>query len=155
MVQDRREAHLEMEHYRFSKFVHFLNLGTAVAIYNSLNLALVYVTPRAYSLLAEACLSMTCELRNEVVEPIKDLVDRLVGQRILVRTDENELDDYLYWRTVLPTLPIGVLYLLLTDNCNFACNYCVIEGGMPQDSRRSFMSVATAKKAIDLFARHR
>lgn len=144
---------MNMRDYRFSRFVHFLSIENSVALYNSLNLTLIYVTPQLFSFINQDSLNTKELFSDEMTEPIKSLVDKLLKQRILVRIDENELEDYDYWQTILPTLPVGILYLLLTDSCNFSCKYCVIEGGIPQGFRRSLMSVTTAKKAIDLFAR--
>jgi uncharacterized protein len=50
----------------------------------------------------------------------------------------------------------GILYLLLTDQCNLACNYCFIENCVVRENnpqKFSVMSVGTAKYGIDLFAR--
>lgn len=139
-----------MTNLRFSRFTHLLDIENVVAIYNSLNLAVTYVNPQTLLLLKEYITDNG--LSDETPESVTDLMNRLVQQNILVKNDENEISKYAYWKDVLPTLPVGVLYLLLTDSCNFFCTYCVIEGGMPNQLKRSLMSIDTAQKAIDLFA---
>jgi uncharacterized protein len=142
-----------MEHLRFSRYSHLINIKNSIAIYNSLNLALTYISSTTFKFLNQFLSTQSSCKKNEDYQPISDLINMLVKQRILVKVDENEIDDYLYWKGILPALPIGILYLLLTDNCNFACKYCVIEGGIPQNFKHSNMSISVAKQGIDLFSK--
>ena len=44
----------------------------------------------------------------------------------------------------------SVLYMMLTEKCNFACDYCFIERHMKQN-KTSVMTKEIAKKGIDFF----
>lgn len=47
-------------------------------------------------------------------------------------------------------LKLGLMYMIITDYCNFKCPYCFIESNYP-DNKRNKMTWDVAKKSIDYF----
>lgn len=78
---------------------------------------------------------------------------RLQSAGVVVKSHKE--DDELLKNTVkslmsAPSVP-SVMYLLLTDACNLACEYCFVENQIPNNQRRIHMDEKTAKRAIDFF----
>jgi len=73
----------------------------------------------------------------------------LKEKRIIVEEDYKE--KFLkHYQDLLPKPELNIMYLLLTDSCNFRCPYCFIEDNFNTE-KRTFMSEETAKTAIDYF----
>jgi len=78
----------------------------------------------------------------------KELVKKAAEEGILVALNNDDLSDYREIQGQLSTLPISILYLLTTDQCNFACRYCFIEGSFPVGHVASQMTPEVAKKVV-------
>lgn len=94
------------------------------------------------------------EKQVNIEEKEKELVRVLCAREILVEdnySEKQKIEDLR--KKYLGHPAINVLYLLLTDRCNFRCSYCFFEGGFPGKTGSSDMSKETAKKAIDLYQR--
>lgn len=75
----------------------------------------------------------------------------LLKNRILVEPDYKERFIKNYQKIVNSSEPeLNLMYLLLTDRCNFNCPYCFIENNY-SEKERSFLKLEDAEKAIDYF----
>jgi len=54
-------------------------------------------------------------------------------------------------RGLLEQEPIGLMYLIMTDTCNLACNYCYLSGLLQTPHVAMKMSRETIQKAVDLY----
>lgn len=88
---------------------------------------------------------------KEEFEQIKEgkLINKeLIEKKVFVEESYKEKFIKNYKRFIPDNPELGLMYLILTDSCNFRCPYCFIENNYP-DKRRSMMSWDVAKKAID------
>lgn len=131
--------------YKISRFAHFVPVERdCVAVYHSLNMGVVFVRAEVANLFRGD--NWTTALDLQLVEVFRK-------EKLIVPQHDNEMDDYRTIQDSLTELPIAVLYLLLTEQCNFACHYCFIEGGLPVGYKPTLMNPEVAKAGIDLFAR--
>ncbi|KKR75432.1 MAG: Radical SAM additional 4Fe4S-binding domain protein [Parcubacteria group bacterium GW2011_GWE2_40_8] len=127
---------------KLSRFVHTIPVDKdMVALYHSLNIKVIFVSR---------------ELINQIegLNKLDAYSDKLYSAGMVVKSedeDKNLLDKTIKSLMSLPS-PVSVMYLLLTDACNLACDYCFIENQIPEEQSRIFMSTETAKKSIDFFA---
>lgn len=128
---------------KLSKFVHTVPVSdNVVALYHSLNIKTVFVSsnfPKQVEILDKNNVS-SVNLRN-------------AGFLIESSDEDNYLADKTVKSLLSPPSTVSVMYLLLTDACNLACDYCFIENQIPKDQNKIFMSVETAKKSVDFFAK--
>lgn len=129
---------------RLSRFVHFVPLGECTAIYNALNMAVLFLENETAMCIRQGNWSPESERDKESIE-------KAVEEKILVALNNDDLLDYRKIQSQLSTLPISILYLLTTDQCNFACRYCFIEGSFPVGHIPNQMTPEVAKKGIDLY----
>jgi len=122
----------------FSKFTNILAVDDGVvALYHSLNLKVVFISENLLNRLFTLseyntklrATGMIVESHKDDDELLKKIVDSLMSR---------------------PSIP-SVMYLLLTDACNLACEYCFVENQIPGNQKRIHMDVKTAKKAVDFF----
>lgn len=130
---------------RLSRFVHFYSLGDYTAVYNSLNLAVLFLKKeKAVRIERNPNLQDGSEIQRALLQ--------MEQWMMLVPQDYDEMQDYYKVRKSLDQLPVGILYLLLTDLCNFACRYCFIEGAQ-KFQKRGLMTSEAAKLGIDTFVK--
>ncbi|MBA3073510.1 MAG: SPASM domain-containing protein [Anaerolineae bacterium] len=145
--------------YKVSRFVHFVQLDNYFAIYNSINLAIIFVNIELFPLFKNLnranesgkSISQFHSLLKETPES-QNLLEQLLNHKMLVDCAMDETEECKKWVNVLKSLPIGVLYLLTTDSCNFACRYCVIMGNMTHNKKPILMTNEIAKERLDFFA---
>jgi len=129
---------------RVSRFTHFVPVDSDfTAAFHSLNMNVVFVANEELRRLEEQ--QWSTKINPQLTETLK-------GEKLLVLRDDNEMADYEEIQGSLSELPVAILYLLLTEQCNFACPYCFIEGGFPVDHQPTSMTEGVAKAGIDLFA---
>jgi len=128
---------------KLSRFAHVIPVDEDItALYHSLNIKTVFVSSK---------------LLNQIENFDKTDIygDKLYRSGILV--DSSSEDDNLSGKMVesLLSLPssVSVMYLLLTDACNLACDYCFIENQIPKEQNRIFMSTEIVKKSVDFFTK--
>lgn len=143
---------------RLSRFTHFVRVDDeTTAIYNALSQEVLYVPADVASAIA----SVNALSAEQIVQKhfpafendAYNLLEALWTMRMLVGVGEDETDQLAPIQEILKMPRIMILYLILTDLCNIRCKYCFFEGGIPKGHRFTRMSVETAKKGIDLFAR--
>jgi uncharacterized protein len=132
---------------RFSRFVHQFQRGDEVALYHSLTHQLVFLEADHW-----VDLSKHIQEHSECLDsalPIADLVN--FGFVVSTAYDEDAILAQI--RSNFLGKPIfGILYLLLTAECNLRCRYCFIEGAMARGHTPSAMSTRTALRGLHLFA---
>lgn len=122
----------------FSKFTNVLPVDDdVVALYHSLNLKTVFMSK---SFLQEPAMLSTCSDKLQATGMV--IQDRKDDEDLLAKTVGSLMST--------PSVP-SVMYLLLTDACNLACEYCFVENQIPNNQRRIHMKEKIAKKAIDFF----
>lgn len=79
------------------------------------------------------------------------IIEEFMKHRILLAPSESDYENYAVVWHPLSYSRIGVLYLLLTDDCNMRCSYCYIMNGKPPNYSHSMMTPEVAQYGIDLF----
>ena len=111
------------EKFRFSNFVHFFERNEIIAVFHALSRELVFVSEANLTDIRNAlhCASIT--------DSVDEALSYLKQKGFVVSVDADETKSLkLIQQSVLQRPAIDTLYLLLTDNCNFACTYCFFEG---------------------------
>lgn len=94
--------------------------------------------------------SLPVEQRKEAESIITALIDAKIFNNDPV-FDEKII---LKIRNGLPEPYVQIAYFVLTENCNFACDYCFIENNMNfEEQKERIMSIDTAQKGLDYFCR--
>ena len=89
---------------------------------------------------------------KQLTDGAKNIVSLLEKNKVLVPSveyDDVVLDSI---KASIPKPYPCILYLILTEKCNFACDYCFIERYMDH-SKANVMTKEVAKKAIDFYAK--
>lgn len=141
-----------------SRFTHFVPMEEFVAVYHAVNLALVFVRQEIVDCLKifqspHTIQEVSAQFGNVGVEKFEAVIQQLVDFRMLVEDENEEWQDFRRAQGMLDSLPIGILYLLLTDRCNLGCGYCFVEGGLPCDYVFADMTPTVARAGLDLFAK--
>lgn len=143
------------ERLRYSKYCHFFELKDHIALFHSLNLNLVFLRKNTYLLLK---LFVNSSVPSKISSNIRNgsdfnlLISKLKGQSFLVPAIYDEMAEISSLKKhYLASPTVGILYLMLTDVCNFSCSYCFIENPIPDNHTFSKMEKEIAKKAVDLF----
>lgn len=147
---------------RLSKFTHIIDLDGVEGVsgvYNTLNLGVVFTHRRLKPALERFCQpavvdSVAKQLPPDLREPFLVLAEELVKRNILVPPAYDEQGVLEVTSELLDRQRIRVLYLILTDECNFACRYCYIEGNLPEDYGFLRMTSETARRTLDFYAKH-
>jgi uncharacterized protein len=149
------------EALRFSRFCHLLPCkDNQFLLFHSLNMEIIFLVSGfskiveyfKYGKTADAIIQQMTLNEKEKSIFIK-LIKQLLEYKMLVPVnyDETELINQIR-NEHLSGPAINLMYLILTDQCNYACTYCFVEGPMPEDYKFSYMSTKMAKKRINLFA---
>ncbi len=127
---------------RFSDFVHFFERNDTTAIFHALSREVVFANKENLTELNN-CLSQApgTDANNETI-------NYLLQEKFLVPVNTDETDSLkLMQESILQHPCIDTLYLLLTNNCNFACKYCFFEGSYNNPKEKTINM--TKKLAID------
>ena len=132
---------------RLSRYVHCVPLGPQLmAWYHALKIKPVFVHPQFAKGVTRSLRRMSRR------SPYAQYWAALEVQGLIVDSEQD--DDRcleLAKRTIAPPA-IAVMYLLLTDSCNFACRYCFVENRLPGGQGHCFMTQETAAAAIEYYA---
>lgn len=131
--------------YVFSRFIYRKQVGLDhVCLYHTLTQRTVFVRT--------SCLERLVGANDGDSQAERAALLRL---GFLVANDEVDIAQlkHLRFRYASNSPDIGVLYLLLTNACNFRCKYCFIDdgGGLATGGDAKFMSEDTARRALNLF----
>jgi len=149
---------------RFSRFAHLFKIKEeSIAFFNALNKKVVFVNPgnplalelvKIFHNKKKFSINILRKQRN-IGKKERELIEILCARKILVELNYDEKQEMKVLRKKYLGHPaINVLYLLLTDRCNFRCSYCFFEKGFTGQASSSDMSKEAAKKAIDLYQKN-
>ena len=135
----------------FSRFVSCFKHDDMVCLYNSLRIKPVYLSKHLYVKINDFI--QNGEDLNVQDSDLHSIISILQDSKIII--NNSEYDDSVISRlknTVgLPN--IKVAYFILTENCNYNCEYCFIKHEMPEGYKPITMSAETAKAALETYAR--
>lgn len=140
----------------WSRFAHCVRVQDRYALYHSLNLSVLFVDSGIGAEIEQGLdrreLAESLALRLSGV-PVDDNVtlDAELRARGFIVDGDDDQDSLQRWRSALQDLPVGILYLIISDDCNFACSYC-FEKKAPGRAVGS-MSADLAAQSLRLFAR--
>lgn len=139
------------ETLKFSRFVHFLERNSVVAIFHALSREVVFVNEASLADLRN-CLSDA-----SFADANSEEISYLIQKKFVVSDDANEVESLkLTQDSILQHPCIDTMYLLLTNNCNFACTYCFFEGsyGDPKEKTMNMtkeMAIASVRQFAGFF----
>ena len=131
-----------------SKFAQKLVKDGYVARFNSLKNVPVFYKEELDGQLENYLSTMDQRLMDS--NDLKELIVQLERNKVLV---PNENYDDLILNTIISGISKpypAIIYLIMTEKCNFACDYCFIERYMDQ-KKTNVMTKEIAKKAIDFW----
>lgn len=138
-----------------SKFAHLIDLGSGVtALWNSLWLRTIFLTEPMTSLVRRMMETATqpedpAPAGQVLDQGLQELMTALEAEHFLSpQEDEQKIADL---QGLLEQEPIGLMYLIMTDTCNLACNYCYLSGLLQTPHVALNMSRETIQKAVDLY----
>jgi len=132
---------------RLSNWIKIYSKNNIQAIYHKLNMSLLFFPEGIIDKLINADLAKLYEYIGN------DATEYLLSERVLVPESYDESKELFNLRDELVTnIRLKMMYLILTDTCNFKCRYCFEEtpNYIPKDSK--FMSDDTMIKAINTFS---
>lgn len=147
------------EPLRLSRWTHlFFKKETGYfALYNSLTFDVIFLEKKYFQLvkiLKNGTIPDFLIKRLKVFSEreIMDLLKELYKAKLICYLKEDDTE--LLRKKILENIfPVGLeaLYLIVTDNCNLRCKYCLINNNIPQDYKFSKMKWEVAKEAVDMF----
>lgn len=144
--------------FKLSNFAHYYQLEDKNAFYHSLLFEIVFLD-KQFSYVAELLQrgltlnEISLSFADYKTTKVQDLINKLITANMLCKDEDDESLLNNLKENFLGNPKINVMYLLLTDKCNFRCKYCFIEQSIPADQTNKFMSKETAKSSIELFGK--
>ncbi|MEA1936639.1 MAG: SPASM domain-containing protein [Patescibacteria group bacterium] len=137
-----------------SRYAHFFKQRSVVACYHSLRMMPVYIPATLLPIVnkfeggadSQGLLSFV-DLENQ--ETFFRAVDALENAKVLIQDpaeDEKAID---YFMDLLGKPYPHLAYFILTERCNFRCNYCFVKNNNPLGN----MTKEVALKGLDFFCR--
>jgi len=137
---------------KFSRFTHFWEKDSVIAVYHALNRKVIFLDPKLLSDIRDFLSSNPHDIskRSAIVA---QSVKKLESYELLVPVNTKEEKKIERLQKMILSRPcIDTLYLILTDNCNFDCTYCFFEGSYDSSKmRHNAMPNITALSAIRKF----
>lgn len=149
--------------FRLSPFVFLFYKKNYCALYHSLNLRKIFGDERLVKIykMGKSNRLHTLQhfvdvLREREQETFLDELDLLIENEFLIPGHSDPLFPLKKMQNdrQLNCSHIGLMYLLISNDCNLRCGYCSIESfaRKPHNFAYSYMSSKLARKGIDLFA---
>lgn len=132
---------------RFSKFTHKYYCDNSVALFHSLLLKKIYLDAIEWD-----SLKSYYENSKEINLNANSIIQELFDEGFLVNNNEDEML-LLAAKKLLRTPELNTIFLINSENCNFACKYCFENRGNNINDKTKNMSKETAKKALTTFAK--
>lgn len=120
---------------KFSRFVHYFERNGVIAVFHALSREVIFVDKANLTEIRDSLSRESPAVTKE------ETVSYLEQKGIVVSVDDEEVENLeLLRKSILQHPCIDTLYLLLTDNCNFACKYCFFEGSY-EDPKEKTMNM--------------
>ncbi len=139
---------------RLSRWTHCFERNNITAFLNSLSLNLIFV-PRDIGLKIRGFFKEAVAETDAAVAFDEETVGALASQGILVQSEQDDLGQlYELREKLLRESSLELLYLLVTEGCDMKCSYCFEDAPFViLPFQEQHMSLETAKKGVDLFAK--
>lgn len=138
--------------YRLSRWCKQFVHGEIMALLHTLSLAVIFLPKEigeklvAYRLPTDESI-LVSELGEGVMAP-------LIEEGLMVPASEDEMIGLLNLRNRLASnIHLELMYLLVTDGCNFRCRYCFEDTPDAPNFKAAAMDEMTTTKALELFSR--
>ena len=137
-----------------SSFTHLFQKESVGAFFHSLNFEVIFMDSELSELISESEFPLISDnYRTQVpgnrVDDYLEAYKKMKKMGIICEDKDKEERKFQKTKQHLFTGPkIDVMYLLLSDQCNFKCTYCFVEKPIPKGYTFSNMSVNTARAAI-------
>lgn len=82
----------------------------------------------------------------------REIIKKLINRKLIVDNLQEEKKEIKKLQSKI-NYELDTLYLVLTRSCNFKCSYCPFSCSSKNSKGEDLMSIATAKKGIDLWQR--
>lgn len=141
---------------KISKFVHIFKSKNYYSLFHSLLFELIYIDQNSIELIEKFNDGLSLnEIENNFPSLINSqnllLVENLIKSS-LICSEQYDIQLLEKTRQKFTGKPrINLMYLILTDECNFRCKYCFVEQLIPDNHKSIYMTEEVAKASIDLF----
>lgn len=125
----------------FSKFLSTSFKKDKIAVFHRLHPEIIYLQKKEWSNLLVSNKSVNREIIKKLINR-KLIVDNLQEEKKEIKKLQSKIN-----------YELDTLYLVLTRSCNFKCSYCPFSCSSKNSKGEDLMSIATAKKGIDLWQR--
>lgn len=139
----------------YSRFFHVFEKNGVIALYNSLKMKPVFMSKEVVLLIEDlvrgdgGCLKKSNLASSESVAHI---IQHLKEAKILLEDLDADDRAISYFRERFTGRPyVSIAYFILTEACNFRCNYCFVLNRFEEKQEKSFMDCSTAEKGLNLF----
>lgn len=126
---------------KLSKYTHIIPIKDDIyALYNSLLIDSVFVNRTELN-----------NLRRELASPIKqpsDLLQYLYKFYFLIDSDEQDVEIYQEALKRISAPSISNTYIIISENCNFNCEYCFLKEAVNKKSTTRFMNNNIIRKTV-------
>jgi len=143
--------------FRITKWCIAFENENIIALLHSLSLFVIYLPKEV----GEFIISTKKKNQPEELKYFKkrlgdDLSKILIDKNIIIPNKYNESNEsYILGKKLKDSQPLNIMYLLLTDGCNFKCKYCFEEIPSLKNFTSCKMNRETAEKAIEKFSQLR
>jgi len=135
----------------FSRFVSCFERNDVICLYNSLRIKPVYLSKHLYAKVKTFI--QNTEYVNRQDTYLQNIVSVLQDSKIIVENSEYDDSVMSRLRNQIGLPNVKLAYFILTENCNYNCEYCFIKHEMPKDYKPITMSTETARAALETYAR--
>lgn len=146
-----------MERRMLSKYFHLFEVeqGKIYALYNALSLRVIFIEAHLLPLVTELQKGKTAEdslqtIPSGIRSEGEELIRAMTKEHFLDREGDQHKLARLQHET--EHLPVSLMYLIVTRNCNLMCDYCYLAKALCP-KKNADMTVEVARQAIDVFAR--
>lgn len=131
--------------YIFSKFLRTQEKRGIIAIFHNLHPCPIYLKKSLWKIIEKNPKKLS-----------KDLIKIFKQQKLIINSYKKDIEELKKIKTSYERKinQVTNLYLILTYDCNLKCKYCFIPKSFHKKERKIMMLPETAKKGIDLWARH-
>lgn len=146
-----------MKNQKLSNFFRLIQLddGITYALYNSLRLRVIFIDSSFVPFISELQNGKNAEEAISNIHPnskteFTELVSAMKNEGFF--DDDGDQNKLLSLKRETEHLPVSIMYLIVTRNCNLLCDYCYLAKALCP-KKNADMTTEVAQSAIDAFAR--